>query len=377
MSIRHLWAVVRKEIQHILRDRGTFILVLVTPTVVLLLMTYALAVDIEHVSIALLDYDQSPMSRQFIQRITAGDDLDLYTAAGSMEEIEDLLVKGKIKAALIIDPDFSADLLSMRGLALQVVIDGTEPETGGFAVDHIGWRAEIFANQILSSQLRASGLAVESLQPIDLRIRAWYNPSLVPQVDLVPGLLSVVLGFPAFSVALTLAREHEHRTMEQLLATPITRIELLLGKIIPYILAGLLNVLVIPFFAMAWFNVPFHGSFLVFLLLSVIFLFAELSMGMVIGVFMRSQSAALALSFLVVMFPGFFLTGIFFPIASLPELARMESLFLPGTQYAIITRGVFLTGIGLDVLWPYAIMLIFLGLVFTGTAALFFRKKLA
>lgn len=377
MSIRHLWAVIRKEIQHILRDRGTFILVLVTPTLVLLLMTYALAVDIEHVPIALLDYDQSPISRQFVQQITAGDDLDLYTAAGSIEEIEDLLVKGKIKAALIIDPGFSADLLSMRGLTLQVVIDGTEPETGGFAVDHIGWRAETFANQILSSQLQASGLAMESFQPIDLRIRAWYNPSLVPQVDLVPGLLSVVLGFPAFSVALTLAREHEHRTMEQLLATPITRIELLLGKIIPYILAGLFNVLVIPLFAMAWFDVPFHGSFLVFLFLSVIFLFAELSMGMVIGVFMRSQSAALALSFLVVMFPGFFLTGIFFPIASLPELARMESLFLPGTQYAIITRGVFLTGIGLDVLWPYAVMLIFLGLVFTGTAALFFKKKLA
>lgn len=377
MSIRHLWAVIRKEIQHILRDRGTFILVLVTPTLVLLLMTYALAVDIEHVPIAILDYDQSPISRQFVQQITAGDDLDLYTAAGSMEEIEDLLVKGKIKAALIIDPGFSADLLSMRGLSLQVVIDGTEPETGGFAVDHIGWRAETFANQILSRQLQASGLALESLQPIDLRIRAWYNPSLVPQIDLVPGLLSIVLGFPAFSVALTLAREHEHRTMEQLLATPITRIELLLGKIIPYILAGLFNVLVIPLFAMAWFNVPFHGSFLVFLLLSVIFLFAELSMGMVIGVFMRSQSAALALSFLVVLFPGFFLTGIFFPIASLPELARMESLFLPGTQYAIITRGVFLTGIGLDVLWPYAVMLIFLGLVFTGTAALFFKKKLA
>lgn len=377
MSFRHLWAVIRKEIQHILRDRGTFILVLVTPTLVLLLMTYALAVDIEHVPIAVLDYDRSPLSRQFVQQITAGEDLDLYLSAGSIGEIEDLLVRGKIKAALIIDPGFSADLLSMRGLSLQVLIDGTEPETGGFAVDHIGWRAETFANQILSSQLQASGIALDTLQPIDLRIRAWYNPSLVPQVDLVPGLLSVVLGFPAFSVALTLAREHENRTMEQLLATPIKRIELLLGKIIPYVLAGLMNVIVIPLFAMAWFGVPFNGSFLVFLFLSVVFLFAELSMGMVIGVFMRSQSAALALSFLVVMFPGFFLTGIFFPIASLPELARMESLFLPGTQYAIITRGVFLTGIGLDVLWPYAVMLVFLGLVFTGTAALFFKKRLA
>jgi ABC-2 type transport system permease protein len=377
MSLRHLWAVVRKEIQHILRDRGTFILVLVTPTVVLLLMTYALAVDIQHVPIALLDYDQSSTSRSFTQQITAGEDLDLYSIANSIQEVEELLTKGKIKAAVIIDPGFSEDLLSLRGFSLQVIIDGTEPETGGFAVEHIGWRAETFANQVLAKQIQAHGIPLDSIQPIDLRIRAWYNPSLIPRIDLVPGLLSIVLGFPAFSVALTLAREHEHQTMEQLLVTPIKRIELLLGKMIPYILAGLLNVILIPLLAMAWFRIPFNGNFLLFLLLSIIFLFAELSMGMIIGVFMRSQSAALALSFLVVMFPGFFLTGIFFPTASLPEMARMESLFLPGTHYAIITRGVFLTGIGLDILWPYAIMLTIIGLAFTGTASLFFKKKLA
>ncbi len=377
MSIRHLWAIIRKELQHILRDRGTFMLVLVTPTLVLLLMTYSLAVDIKHVPIALLDYDQSATSREFIQQITAGEDLDLYTSAGSIEEIEQLLTRGKIKAAVIIHPEFSEDLVAMRGLSLQIIIDGTEPETGGFAVDHIGWRAESFANEILADQIMASGIPVESLQPIDLRIRAWYNPSLEPRIDIVPGLLSIVLGFPAFSVALTLAREHEHRTMEQLLATPITRLELLLGKMIPYILAGLVNVIIIPVIAVIWFDVPFNGNFLEFLLLSAIFLFAELSMGMIIGVFMKSQSAALALSFLVVLFPGFFLTGIFFPIAALPEMARMESLFLPGTHYAIITRGVFLPGISLDILWPYAIMLVFLGLTFTGIAALFFKKKLA
>lgn len=376
MSIRHLWAIIRKEIQHILRDRGTFLMVLITPTLVLLLMTYALAVDIQHVPIALLDYDQSAASREFVQQITAGKDLDLYATVDNLDEIEELLTRGKIKAALVIDPGFSEDLLSLKGLSLQIIIDGTEPETGSFAVDHIGWRAESFANNILASQFHALGIPVESLQPIDLRIRAWYNPSLIPRIDIVPGLLSIVLGFPAFSVALTLAREHEHRTMEQLLATPIKRIELLLGKMIPYILAGLVNVIVIPLIAMAWFEIPFNGNVFVFFFLSIIFLFAELSMGMIIGVFMRSQSAALALAFLVVLFPGFFLTGIFFPIASLPEIARLESLFLPGTHYAIITRGVFLTGIGMDILWPYAIMLLFIGVAFTGAASLFFKKKL-
>jgi len=377
MSIRHLWAVTRKEIQHIFRDRATFILVLITPTVVLLLMTYTLAVNIEHVPLAVLDYDQSPTSRAFIQRITAGEDLDLYARVDSIAEIEDMLIQGQVKAAVIIAPGFSRDLLSLRGIDLQVIIDGTEPESGGFAVEHIGWRAEAFANEILADQFQMQGIPLESLQPIDLRVQAWFNPGLKPIIDLVPGLISIVLGFPALTVALTLAREHEHSTMEQLLVSPIKRTDLLLGKIIPYIMVGLLNVMIIPIFAILWFKVPFHGNFLIFIALSAIFLFAELSVGMVIGVFMKSQSAALAMSFLVVMFPGFFLTGIFFPIAAMPEVARLESLFLPGTHYAIITRGVFLTGIGLETLWPNAIMLLIIGVAFILIASLFFKKSLA
>jgi len=187
----------------------------------------------------------------------------------------------------------------------------------------------------------------------------------------------MVLGFPALSVALALAREREHGTLDQLMATPVGRAELMLGKMVPYILVGMLNVVLIPAFALAWFHVPFNGSFPLFLGLSAIFMFSVLSMGIVVGVFMRTQPAALALSFLVIFYPGFFLTGIFFPLASMPEEVRLEALSLPGTHYAIITRGLFLPGVGLDVLWPYAVMMLFLGLVFTGVAALFFRKKLA
>ena len=377
MSFRHLWAITRKEIQHIFRDRATFILVLITPTAVLLLMTYTLAVNIDHVPLAVLDYDHSPTSRAFIQRITAGEDLDLYAQVDSIAEIEDMLILGQVKAAVIISPGFSRDLLSLRGIDLQVIIDGTEPESGGFAVEHIGWRAEAFANEILADQFQIQGIPLDSLQPIDLRVQSWFNPGLKPIIDLVPGLISIVLGFPALTVALTLAREYEHSTMEQLMVSPIKRTDILLGKIIPYILVGLLNVLLIPIFAILWFKVPFHGNFLTFFVLSAVFLFAELSMGMVIGVFMKSQSAALAMSFLVVLFPGFFLTGIFFPIAAMPEIARLESLFLPGTHYAIITRGVFLTGIGLETLWPNAVMLLIIGTAFILVASLFFKKRLA
>lgn len=376
MSTRHMAAVIRKEFHHIVRDRSTLFLVLFTPTLLLILMAYALTVDIKHVPVAVLDFDRTATSRDFIQQITAGQDLDLYAYAENMGEIESMLVHGDIKAAIVFSPGFAAQVQALRGIPMQVIIDGTEPESGGFAVDHIVKRAEDFIGQAIQTQLRANGISEDALQPFDLRVRTWFNPGLKPRNDLIPGLISMVLGVPALSVALTLAHEREHGTLEQLLATPISRADLLLGKIIPYILVGLVNVVLIPAFAIAWFHISFNGNFLLFFGLSALFMFAVLSMGMIVGVFMRTQAAALALSFLVVFFPGFFLTGIFFPLSSMPEIARLESLGLPGTHYAIITRGVFLQANGLDVLWPYAVMLVLLGIAFTGVAALFFRKKL-
>jgi ABC-2 type transport system permease protein len=376
MSFRHLRAIVRKEISHIIRDRTTFILVMLTPAALLFLMAYALTVDIRHVPITVLDYDQTPTSRAFVEQVTNGNDLDLYAQVNSLEEVNRLLVHGEVKAALVIGAAFERDLLLLRGMNLQIIIDGTEPKTGGFAVEQIGGQAEAFAGDLLASQLQRLGITLSSLQPINLSVRALYNPGLKSRVDMVPGLISMVLGFPALSVALTLAHEREHGTLEQVLVTPVGRVEFLLGKMIPYVVVGLANVIVIPAIARATFNIPFNGSFTLFFLLSTIFLFAILGVGMVVGVFMRTQPAALALSFLVIFFPGFFLTGIFFPIVAMPEEVRLEALALPGTHYAIITRGIFLPGVGLEVLWPYAVMLVGLGIAFTAVAVFFFRKKL-
>lgn len=376
LSLRRTRAVIRKEIQHILRDRATLILVMLTPTALMLIMAYALTVDLKHIPVAVFDQERSQASYRFVQQITAGEDLDLTAYVHSWAEIERMLVQGDIKAAIVIAPTFSEQLFKMRGLDLQIIIDGTEPESGGFAVDHVGQRAEQYVEAALAGQIQALGVPGEALQPIDMRVDAWFNPGLKPRVDLVPGLISLVLGFPALSVGLTLANEREHRTLEQLMATPIRRSELLIGKMIPYLLVGMASAIFIPALAIVWFNVPFNGSFPLFLALTAIFLFAILSMGIIIGVFMRTQAAALALSFLLIFFPGFFLTGIFFPLVSMPEVVRLEALALPGTHYAIITRAAFLTAAGPGVLWPYAIMMLGLGVAFTGLAALFFRKKL-
>jgi ABC-2 type transport system permease protein len=376
VSFRRLWSIARKEVLHIMRDRMTFTLVMLAPTLLLFLMAYALAVDIQHVPIAVLDHDRSQISKRFVQQITAGEDLDLYAQASNMQQIEDMLRRDQIKAALVIHPRFAEELRRLQGLPLLIIIDGTEPQSGGFALDHLSWRTEEFLNETLAREFERRGVQAKDIQPIDIRVRTWFNPGLKPKNDIIPGLISMVLGFPALSVALALARERELGTLEQLIATPVGRSELLLGKMIPYIAVGLFNVVLIPGLAMAVFRVPFNGSFLLFFALSAVFLFSILSMGTVVGVFMRTQPAALALSFLVIFFPGFFLTGVFFPIASMPEVMRLEALALPGTHYAIITRGVFLPGVGIEVLWPYVVMMFGLGVVFSGVAALFFRKKL-
>ncbi len=206
MSFRHIWAVTRKEFNHIYRDKSTLFLVLFTPTLILLLMAYALTVDLKHIPIAVLDLDRSQTSQKFIQQITAGQDLDLYTISNKMSEIDSMMMNGEIKAAVIIAPNFSADLIALKGLSIQVIIDGTEPQGGNFAVQHITQRAEQFIDTALSNQLSAQGFVLDTLQPLDVRVQTWFNPDLKDRNALIPGLLSMVLGFPALSVALTLAQ---------------------------------------------------------------------------------------------------------------------------------------------------------------------------
>ena len=152
MSFRRLWAVAVKEIRHIMRDPITLGLVILAPTVVLFVMAFAVTVNIQHVPIAVLDYDRSPTSRAFVQRMTAGDDLDLFAQVDAFEDIDALLLRGKIKAAIVINPSFADELLAMRSMPLLVIIDGTEPQSGAHAIDHIAWRTEEFINQVLGQE---------------------------------------------------------------------------------------------------------------------------------------------------------------------------------------------------------------------------------
>ena len=379
MNFFRTWAVVRKEARHITRDRRSFFLVTVSPVFLLLIMAYTFMVDIKNVAVAVMDRDGTPLSRRYIAGLQGTGDVLIRYVADDYHDLESWLMTSQVKAAIVVPPGFGANLRAGREANVQVLIEGTEPTTANTAMQHIGGYTQQFSLELVREVAARSGLAIDEtmLSPIDLRLRTWYNPTLEMVIGFLPALIAMVMGMPAVTTTLALTREKEHGTLEQLIATPIRRSELLLGKLIPYVLSGLLGVLLCVIVAVYWFGSPFKGSFVLYLVLSIDFLLASLSIALVMSVFVKTQQAAQLGAMLVFFFPGFFLSGIFYPLVSMQPLMKMEAYMVPTTHYVLVSRGVFLKGQGLEALWPYALALLVMGIIFLVLAIMLFRKKLA
>jgi ABC-2 type transport system permease protein len=232
------------------------------------------------------------------------------------------------------------------------------------------------AAEVLRQDLARKGYGSSAFQPVDLRVRTWYNPTLRVIVGYAPALFAMVMGLPGTLVMATLAQEKEHGTMEQLIATPISRTELLVGKLIPYLLSGLVSVLICTGIVVYWFRVPFRGSILVFMLLSADFLLATIGFGLLLSVFVETQQAAQILGHTMFTIPTMFLSGIFVPISSMNPVMQVGAYVFPSTHYVIIARQLFLKGWGTAQLWPYAIALLMMGLFFVAITVMLFRKKM-
>jgi ABC-2 type transport system permease protein len=379
MNLLRVWAVMRKEMRHIMRDRRTFVLVTVSPVFLLVIMAYTFMVDIEHVAVAVMDRDATPLSRRYLAGLGGTGDVLVRYVADDYQQLERWLMTSEAKAAIVIPPGFEADLQAGQEAQVQVLVEGTEPMTANTAMQHVGGYTQQFALELASEAAARAGLLVDEtwLAPIELRMRTWYNPTLKMVIGFLPALIAMVMGMPAVTTTLALTREKEHGTLEQLIATPIRRSELLVGKLIPYVLSGLLAVVMCVIVAVYWFGSPFKGSFVLYLVLAVAFLFASLAIALVMSVFVKTQQAAQLGAMLVFFFPGFFLSGIFYPLVSMEPLMKMEAYMVPTTHFVYISRGVFLKGQGLDALWPYTLALLAMGIVFLLLAILLFRKKLA
>ena len=379
MNLLRTWAIVRKEARHITRDRRSFFLVTISPVFLLLVMAYTFMVDVENVAVAVMDRDGTPLSRRYLAGLGGSGDVLVRYVAADYGDLERWLMTSQAKAAIVVPPGFEAGLRAGREVSLQVLVEGTEPTTANIAMEHVAGYTRQFALQIAGDVAARAGYVLDEavLAPIDLRLRTWYNPTLKAVIGFLPALIAIVMGMPGVTTTLALTREKEHGTLEQLIATPILRSELLVGKLIPYVLSGLFGVVLCVLVAVYWFGAPFRGSILLYLLLSVDFLLATLAIALVMSVFVRSQQAAQLGAMLIFFFPGFFLSGIFYPLVSMAPIMRMEAFMVPTTHYVMISRGVFLKGQGLETLWPYALALSVMAVGFMALAILLFQKKLS
>jgi ABC-2 type transport system permease protein len=379
MNLLRTWAVVRKEARHIIRDRGTLLLVTVSPVLLLLIMAYTFMVDIENVAVAVMDRDGTHLSRRYLSGLGGTGDVLVRYVADDYGDLERWLMTSEAKAAIVIPPGFEADLQAGREASVQVLVEGTEPVTANTAMQHIGGYTQQFALEVVSKAAARAGMPLDqaSLTPVELRMRTWYNPTLKAVIGFLPALIAMVMAMPAVTTTMSLTREKEHGTLEQLITTPIRRTELLLGKLIPYILSGTLAVVLCVIVAVYWFGSPFKGSFVLYMVLAVDFLLASLAIALVLSVFVKTQQAAQLGAFLIFFFPGFFLSGIFYPLVSMQPIMKMEAYMVPTTHYVMIGRGVMLKGQGLEALWPFALALLGMGIIFLGLAILLFKKKIA
>lgn len=379
MNLSKTYTVMIKETRHILRDRTTFLMLLLIPVFLMIAFSYSLAVDVREVPITLLDDDRSALSREFVAVLSNSKDLVVGEEAEGYAQVEAWFNRSLIKAVVVIPPDFSEKLNLGQPVEIQVLVDGTDPTTARFAITHILSRSQTFGHEValkVFSRGAGSGGLLSIKEPIDLRVQTWYNPTLNNEKGIVPAMLALALSLPAVAVMSAIVREKELGTLESIFATPISRGELLVGKIIPYVLSSLISAVLCAAAAVYIFDAPFRGSLALFMVLAADFFLHAFSMALLISIFLPSQAAASLVGLLIFLFPGFFLSGIFYPISAFPPVVQHEASFLPSTPFVTVVRGLMIKGQGLETLWPQAALMFGMGIVMTFLSILMFKKKL-
>jgi len=377
--MRKTWAVMKKEFRHMLRDPRSLVLVTLGAMLILSIMAYNFSRDIEQVPTVVLDYDQTARSQTYRDAFRADRFFALSLSAESPMQVEDLLRGGVATVGLIIPRGFAGALNDARAAPVQILVDGSDPNSAAQAVGHARAISARFGLDLLKEAARQRGGADAAMigPLLDVRTQVLYNPGAKMVNGMVPGLMGIVLAIPALTTALSIAREKEDGTLEQLMATPLGRAQFLAGKLIPYVVVGLVDVLLLTAVGRWGFGVPFDGSLLLLLFLSSIFLWANLSIGLLIATAVETQAAAIMLAFMIFVIPPFFLSGLFLPISGMPPWLRSEAYTLPATHFVTIARGIFLKGAGMEALWGNALYLFVVANLLGALATLRFRKRMA
>jgi len=362
-------AIARKEFLHIIRDRRTLTLIVLMPLMQLTIYGYAINTDVKHLATALYDEDQTPMSRRLVQAFEQSAYFDIKTRVHSLEEVRHAIDRGRAKAGLHIPPDFSKGLLAGHGSTLQLLIDGTDSNPAN--------AAQNTSQAIVTSFMQREGLIPVQVLPIDFRPRMWYNPDLKSAFFMVPGLVGLLLQLLIPMITATaIVREKERGNIEQLLVTPIKPYELIVGKLIPYVVIGLVIAMTIIAAAWALFHVPIRGNPVLLLGLTMLFLTVCLGLGLFAStVAENQQQAAQIIMFLAA--PSILLSGFIFPRETMPRPIFYLGYVIPLTYFVKIVRGVILKGLGLFDLWEQVIPLTLMAIAIVTLSIRKFHKRLA
>lgn len=374
-----------KEIFVVLREPKMRALLLGPPIIQLVIFGYAVTLDVSQVSLGWMDRDKSPESRQLEALFDGSEYFRIVQRIETEEEFVDLLDRGSVRAVVRIPEDFSEDLLRQAVAKVLVVVDGTNSNTASIAANYIRQVVADFSSRKMEDRQRhlmigatfATGSAVEVRVPrLQLESRVWFNPELKSQDYYVPGVVvNIIALVTVMLTALAIVREKEIGTMEQLMVTPIRSFELMFGKTLPFALIGIVDVILITVVSLLVFGIPFRGSPILLLGGAVVFLLTTLGAGLLISTLSNTQQQAMMGSFFFFL-PVFMLSGFAFPIRNMPIAVQYVTYWNPVRYFLEITRGVFLKGIGIEILWPQVLAMLALGLGMITLSALRFRKRL-
>jgi ABC-2 type transport system permease protein len=364
--------IARKEFKHILRDPRSLWIIFMLPNVMMFLFGYAINLDIKDVRLGVCDLSRTPQSRDLLDEIDASSYFSIVERCESPERTEELFERRLIRAGVIVPRDFARELERDGRSTVGIVIDGSDANSASIVQNYL---ETLIATRGVA---RAGALAGGAGAGISIRPTVFYNPMMESTNFIVPGLVAVVMMMlGALLTSVTIAREKETGTMEQILVSPVRPFEVIAGKVLPYIVLAFAVAMMIVTVGHFWFKVPMVGSPLYLMLFSVIFLFTALALGLLVSTLVSTQQIAIMLSLMLTLLPTIMLSGFIFPVASIPRVLQFISYVIPATHFLVIIRGVMLKGSGPADLWPQIAALVAIGLVLTVLAATRFSMKLS
>ena len=377
MSFRRTRAMARKELLHIIRDPRSLMAAIVQPLMMLLLFSYALSLDVDHIPAVLYDLDHTPVSNALLQDFRGSRYFTIVEEADSYHPIERGMDQRRALVGIVIPPDYSRNLMSGQEAQVQILLDGSDSNTAQIAMGYATGLVQIAARRSREgAQSRQAGSVIQP--PVEARVRVWYNTDLVSRNYIVPGLIAVIIMIiAALLTSLTIAREWEMGTMEQLLSTPVRPAEIALGKLFAYFVLGFIDMSIALFVGLVVFHVPFKGSPWLLLFSSCVYLFGALAWGIFISAGSRNQLSAYQMGTFTSFLPAFLLSGFIYSIANMPAVIQLVSVLVPARYFINIIKGVFLKGVGLEVLWFDVTLLVVYGIVVFYYATRRLRQKVA